>query len=53
MLVVQWCRQNRGPHVGRPLPPQQPVERPSENTVEIRGKGDGLESGQMPTHADL
>jgi len=36
-----------------PLPPLQPVERSPERTMEGGGKGDGLESGQMPTCADL
>jgi len=36
-----------------PLPPLQPVERPPERTMEGGGKGDGLESGQMPARADV
>jgi len=35
------------------LTPLQPVERSPERTMEGGGKGDGLESGQMPTCADL
>jgi len=50
MLVV--CRDS-GPDAGAPLPPLQPVERPAESTLESGGKGDGLESGQMPTRAGL
>jgi len=53
MLVVRWRRQDGGPDAGIPLLPLQPVERPVENTMEGGGKGDGLESRQMPTHADL
>jgi len=50
MLVV-W--RDSGPDAGAPLPPLQPVERPAESTLEGSWKGDGLESGQMPTHAGL
>jgi hypothetical protein len=53
MLVVRRRRQDGGPDAGTPLPPLQPVERPAESTMEGGGKGDGLESGQMPTRADL
>jgi len=53
MLVVRRRRQDGGPDVGTPLPPLQPVERPAKNAMEGGGKGDGLESGQMPTCADL
>jgi len=53
MLVVRRRRQDGGPDAGTPLPPLQQVERPAENTMEGGGKGDGLESGQMPTRADL
>jgi len=50
MLVV---RRDRGPDAGAPLPPLQPVERPAESTLESGGEGNGMESGQMPTRADL
>jgi len=50
MLVV--CRDS-GPDAGAPFPPLQPVESPAEGTLESGGKGDGLESGQMPTRAGL
>jgi len=50
MLVV---RRDSGPDARAPLPPLQPVERPAESTREGGGKGDGLESGQMPTRAGL
>jgi len=50
MLVV---RRDNGRDAGAPLPPQQSVERPAESTLESGGKGDGLERGQMPTHAGL
>jgi len=53
MLVVRRRRQDGGPDAGTPLPPLQPVERPAESTMEGGGKGDGLESGQMQTRADL
>jgi len=54
MLVV-WRRrrQDGGPDAGTLLPPLQPVERRAESTMEGCGKGDGLESGQMQTRADL
>jgi len=50
MLVVQ---RDSGPDTRAPHPPLQPVERPAESTLEGGGKGDGLESGQMPTCAGL
>jgi len=50
MLVV--CRDS-GPDAGAPLPPLQPVERPAESPLESGGKGDGLESRQMPTRPGL
>ena len=50
MLVV-W--RDSVPDEGAPLPPLQPVERPPEKTMEGGGKGDGLESEQMPTRAYL
>jgi len=50
MLVV-W--RDSVPDAGAPFPPLQPVGRPPERTMEGGGKGDGLESGQMPTRADL
>jgi len=53
MLVVLRQRQHGGPDAETPLPPLQPVERPDENSREGGGKGDGLESGQMPTCAGL
>jgi len=53
MLVVRLRRQDGGPDAGTPLPPLQPVERPAENTMEGGGKADRLESGQIPTGADL
>jgi len=53
MLVVRRWRQDGGPDPGTPLPPLQPVEGPAENAMEGGGKGDGLESGQMPTRAGL
>jgi len=40
-------------YAGAPLPPLQPVERPAKSALESGGKGDGLESGQMPTRAGL
>jgi hypothetical protein len=53
MLVVRPRRHDGGPVAGTPLPPLQPVERPAKNAMEGGGKGDGLESGQMPTRAGL
>jgi len=53
VLVVRRRRQDGGPDVGTPLPPLQLVERPIKNAMEGNGKGDGLESGEMPTCADL
>jgi len=53
MLVVRRWRQDGGLDTGTPLPPLQPVERPAESTVGSGGKGDGLESGQLPTRAGL
>jgi hypothetical protein len=53
MLVVWRRRQDGGPDAGTPLAPLQSVERPAESTMEGGGKGDGLETGQMPTRADL
>ena len=53
ILVVRWRRQDGGPDAGTPLPPLQPVERPAKNPMEGSWKGDGLESGQMPTRAGL
>jgi hypothetical protein len=53
MQVLWMWRQDGGPDAGTPLPPLQPVERPAESTVKSGGKGDGLESGQMPTCAGL
>ena len=50
MLVV---RRDSGLDARAPLPPLQPVERPAESTLEGGGKGDGVESGQMPTRAGL
>jgi len=50
MLVV-W--RDSVPDPGAPLPPLQPVESPTERTMEGGEKGDGLESGQMRAHADL
>jgi len=41
------------PDTGAPLPPLQPVEISPDRTVEGGGRGDGLESGQMPTCAGL
>jgi len=52
MLVV-WRDSDPDPDVGAPLPPLQPVERPAEGTMEGGGKGDRLESGQMPTRAGI
>ena len=42
-----------GPDAGATVPPLQPVERPAESSLEGGGKGDGLESRQMPTRAAL
>jgi len=53
MLAVRQPRQDGGPDTGSPLPPLQPVERPTESTMEGGGKGDELESGKVPTCADL
>jgi hypothetical protein len=50
MLVVF---RDSGPDAGAPLPQLQPVERPPQSTLECGGKGDGMESGQMPTRAGL
>jgi hypothetical protein len=50
MLVV-W--RDSGPDAGAPLPPLQPVERPAESNLEGGGKGDWLESRQMPTRTGL
>jgi hypothetical protein len=44
-----WCERTAGAR----LPPLQPVERPAESALESGGKGDRLESRQMPTCADL
>jgi len=35
------------------IPPLQPVERPAKSALEGGGEGHRLESGQMPTRADL
>jgi len=53
MMVVRRRMQDGGPDAGTPLPPLQPVERPAESTIEGGQQGDGLESGQVPTRADL
>jgi len=53
MLVVRWCRQDGGRDSGTPLPPLQPVETPAVSTEQRGVKGNGMESGQMPTRADL
>jgi len=53
MMEVWQRRQDSGPDAGAPLPPLQSVERTAKNTTDRGGKGDGLESGQMPTCADL
>ena len=53
MLVVRQWRQDGGPDAGTPLPRLQPVERPGENAMAGGGKGDKMESGQMPTRAGL
>ena len=50
MLVV-W--REGVPDGGAPLPPLQQMERPAEDTLEDSGTGNRLESGQMPTRADL
>ena len=50
MLVV--CRDS-GPDMGAHFPRLQPVERPAESPQDSGQIGDGLESWQMPTHADL
>jgi len=50
-VLVVW--RDSVPDAGAPLPPLQRVERSPERTVEGGGEGDGLESGQMPTCADL
>jgi hypothetical protein len=42
-----------GPDAGTSLPPLQPMERPAENALERGGESDGMESGQMPTRANL
>jgi len=52
MLVVRQRRHEGGPDAGTPLPPLQPVERPAEHAMEGGGKGDRLETGQIPTGAD-
>jgi len=46
-------RQDSSPDAETPLPPLQQVERPAESPMEGGGKGDGLQSRQMPTCADL
>ena len=48
-----WRDSNPALDAGAPLSPLQPVERPAESTMEGCGKGDRLESGQMPTRACL
>jgi len=53
MLLMWRQRHDGGPDVGIPLPPLLPLARSAESTVESRGKGNGLESGQILTHADL
>jgi hypothetical protein len=50
MLVVQ--RRNTT-DAGASLPPLQPVERPAESALEGGVEGYRMESGQMPTCADL
>jgi len=50
MLVV-W--RDFGREEGAPRLPLQPIERPAEDTLEHSGKGNWLERGQMPAHADL
>jgi len=52
MLVVRRQRQDGGPDAGTPLLPLQP-ERLAKNIMKGSEKGNGLESGQMPTCADL
>jgi len=51
--MVRWWRQDCGPDAETPLPPLQLVERPAENAVKGGGKGEGMESRQMPTRAGL
>jgi hypothetical protein len=53
LLVRRRRRQQGGPDTGTPLPPLQPVERLATDPMEGGGKSNGLESGQMQTHADL
>jgi hypothetical protein len=53
MLEVRQSRQDGGVDADTPRPPLNPVERPAESTVERVGKGDRLESGQMPTRGGL
>ena len=50
MLVVQ-----RGSSrvAAASLPPLQPMERPADDTLTESGKGHRLDSGQMPTFADV
>jgi len=50
-MLLGW--RDSVPDAGAPLAPLQPGERPTERTMQGGGKGDGLESGQMPTRADL
>jgi len=50
-VLVVW--RDSDPDAGAPLPPLQSVERPAESPLAGGGKGDGLESGQMPTRAGL
>ena len=52
-VVRRRWRRDSGPDARKPLAPQQPVKRPAESTMEGGGKGDGLESRQMQTRADL
>ena len=51
--MVRQRRNAGSPDSGTPLPPLPPVESPAEITMEGGGKGDRLESGQMPTRTDL
>jgi len=53
MVVLRWRSHDGGPDAGTTLPPLQPVERPEKDTMEGGVKGDGMESWEMQTCADI
>jgi len=53
MLVVGRRMQDGRPDTGASLPPLQPIARPAEDALERGGESNGIESGQIPTCANL